>query len=105
MRDGDLPLYYENEIITRDEKRRLVRWSNTVLRNPAGNIVGSVSLGEDVTERKQADEKIREQLDELLRWQEVMLGREERMLQLKAEVNELLARRGEPARYPSQADA
>ena len=59
---------------------------------------------QDITERKLAEQKIREQLDELRRWQEVMLGREDRVMQIKAEVNELLARQGKLARYPSQAD-
>ncbi|PKO61399.1 MAG: hypothetical protein CVU24_08810 [Betaproteobacteria bacterium HGW-Betaproteobacteria-18] len=57
----------------------------------------------DITERKQAEEEIHAQLGELLRWQEVMLDREERVQQLKAEVNELLARQGEPTRYSSEA--
>ena len=37
--------------------------------------------------------------DDRWRWQQLTVGREERMLQLKAEVNELLARLGEAARY------
>lgn len=53
----------------------------------------------DITERKLADEAFESQLEELQRWHEVMLGREERNVQLKNEVNELLARLNEPARY------
>jgi PAS domain S-box-containing protein len=56
----------------------------------------------DITERKRAEEKLRQQLNELRRWQEVTLGREDRNMQLKAEVNKLLIRLGEPIRYPSQ---
>ena len=55
----------------------------------------------DITERKRAEEKIKEQLDELQRWYDVMLDREDRTLQVKHEVNELLRRLGEPIRYPS----
>lgn len=50
-------------------------------------------------ERKRADEEIRSQLQELQRWHEAMLGREERILQLKREVNELLAERRQAPRY------
>jgi PAS domain S-box-containing protein len=39
------------------------------------------------------------QLDELLRWQALMVDREARMRALKAEVDALRARLGEPARY------
>jgi PAS domain S-box-containing protein len=55
----------------------------------------------DITERKRSATVLAEQLDELLRWREVTLGREGRILELKAEVNELLARAGQPPRYPS----
>ncbi|MDP1899900.1 MAG: response regulator [Rubrivivax sp.] len=61
-----------------------------------------IVLAYDITERRQAEQKVREQLDELLRWQTAMLGREDRVQQLKAEVNELLGRQGQPSRYPSQ---
>lgn len=48
---------------------------------------------------KRADEEIREQLCELRRWHEATLGREDRILELKGEVNELLARLKLPPRY------
>jgi PAS domain S-box-containing protein len=54
---------------------------------------------QDVTERKQAEEKIKQQLLELQRWHNVTLDREGRVRDLKQEVNELLKRLGEPGRY------
>lgn len=53
----------------------------------------------DVTERRRADEEIRTQLRELQRWHQAMLDREDRVLELKREVNELLARQQLPPRY------
>jgi hypothetical protein len=50
------------------------------------------------------EQRLRQQLDELTRWQTVMLGREDRIQTIKAEVNALLAKQGKPIRYPSQAD-
>lgn len=82
---------------------RFVHASYVPERNAAGQVVGFVAAIVDITERKLAEEKIREQISELMRWQAVILGREERMLQLKAEVNEQLARQGEPLRYASEA--
>lgn len=58
-------------------------------------------LEKELTERRRAEVRLNEQLDELRRWQDAMLGREARVLELKAEVNELLARAGQPPRYPS----
>lgn len=60
-------------------------------------------IAQDVTERRKAEEEVRRQLDELRRWQVVMLDREDRNAELKREVNGLLLRLGEPIRYPSQA--
>ncbi len=50
-------------------------------------------------ERKQADREIRDQLQELQRWHEAMLGREDRIVELKKEVNELLAEQHKTPRY------
>jgi len=57
---------------------------------------------EDITARKQAEAELNEQLDELRRWHEAMLGREERTQELKREVNELCRQIDQSARYPSQ---
>ncbi|MEO8211858.1 MAG: PAS domain-containing protein, partial [Myxococcales bacterium] len=42
----------ENEIVTRSGERRLVRFSNSVVRSPSGKVVGTASIGEDITEIK-----------------------------------------------------
>lgn len=41
------------------------------------------------------------QVDELRRWQEAMVGREDRIIAVKQEVNDLLAQLGQPPRYAS----
>jgi PAS domain S-box-containing protein len=53
----------------------------------------------EITEQKRATEEIRKQLDELQRWHSVMVGREERILELKSEINKLLARQQKDRRY------
>jgi PAS domain S-box-containing protein len=58
----------------------------------------------DISQRKQMEQRLREQLDELGRWQTVMLGREGRIQELKTEVNVLLASQEQPLRYPSQEE-
>jgi PAS domain S-box-containing protein len=45
------------------------------------------------------------QIDELRRWQQLTLGREDRILTMKQEVNSLLAELGQPPRYASAVDA
>jgi len=56
---------------------------------------------EDITERRKAEDKISKQLDELRRWHTAMLDREGKVLELKKEVNVLLAQAGTPRRYTS----
>lgn len=49
---GDVPQHHENEIMTAIGEHRMIRWSNSVLRDERGEITGVASLGEDVTERR-----------------------------------------------------
>ena len=60
-----------------------------------------VTLARDITERKQAQATLAEQLAELRRWSDVTVGCEGRILDLKHEVNELLLKVGQTPRYPS----
>ncbi|MFQ5980232.1 MAG: PAS domain S-box protein [Candidatus Heimdallarchaeota archaeon] len=46
--------YFENPIITKNGSERLIAWHNTVLIEN-GNIIGTLSSGDDITERKQAE--------------------------------------------------
>ncbi len=63
MQTGDLPTHYENEILTRRGERRLIAWNNIILRDPEGNLTGTASVGEDITEqmRHEAERREREQ--------------------------------------------
>jgi PAS domain S-box-containing protein len=56
----------------------------------------------DTSERKRAEAAAAKQLKELERWQEVTLGREDRVRELKREVNDLCGAAGVAERYPSQ---
>jgi len=49
---------YENPILTKNGHERLISWHNTTLRNEAGEITGHLSAGEDITSRRQTEEKL-----------------------------------------------
>jgi PAS domain S-box-containing protein len=44
--------YYENPILTKDGEERIIAWHNTTLKDKKGQIIGTLSSGEDITERK-----------------------------------------------------
>ena len=50
--------YHENSVITANGEERIILWHNDLLRDTAGNIIGSLSSGTDITERKQTEAKI-----------------------------------------------
>jgi PAS domain S-box-containing protein len=77
-----------------------VEYTSTPIRE-GDQITGTVVVVKDITERKRAEDKIRQQLDELQHWYNLTLDRETRTVELKREVNELLRRLNEPSRYPS----
>jgi PAS domain S-box-containing protein len=47
-------------IITKDGHERLVEWYDTTLKGADGNIEGLLAIGQDVTDRKKAEETLRE---------------------------------------------
>ena len=56
------PEHYENAIVTKHGERRIVRWYNTELRDGNGQLVGTLSSGEDITEYKKAEETLLEKV-------------------------------------------
>lgn len=56
--------YYENRIVSHSGEERIIAWHNTVLRDPEGHVSGTLSSGEDITERKRAEVLIQASLRE-----------------------------------------
>lgn len=91
---------FEKEYFRKDDSRVAILIGGALIeRTP----LTWVCFVQDITTRKQAEARLAEQHDELRRWQQLMLGRENRVLAMKKELNSLLAERGEPPRYPSAA--
>jgi PAS domain S-box-containing protein len=61
--------------------------------------VANTELEEEISVRKQAEAALRTANAELTRFNNIMVGRELRMIELKKEVNELCENGGQPERY------
>jgi two-component system, cell cycle sensor histidine kinase and response regulator CckA len=51
--------HLENWVLTRTGRERLVAWHNSTIFDDAGTPVGTLSSGEDITERRQAQQELR----------------------------------------------
>ncbi len=62
---GEYPRELENYWLTKNGERRLIAWSNTVLRNGSGIATSLVSAGIDITEKRYAEEMLSEHMRNL----------------------------------------
>lgn len=91
------PSVYEIKIICKDGTVKEVEISAA-----AGRYNGEpadLAIVRDVTERKQAQQKLRQNMSELECFNRMAVGRELRMIELKQEVNQLLAELGRQEKY------
>jgi PAS domain S-box-containing protein len=57
--------HYENPIYTLKGEERIISWNNALLKDDKGGIIGTLSSGEDITEKKEAEDKIQKLNEEL----------------------------------------
>lgn len=103
VESGEQSFETEFRVVWPDGQVRTVSVIGKFSRQANGRLIEAVGTAQDVTARAQGEARVREQLDELLRWQAVTLGRENRVRELKGEVNALLAAQHQPARYRDEA--
>ena len=63
--------YYENPVRTRSGEERLIAWHNSAIRDTGGKVIGGLSAGEDITERKQIERALQQSQADLNRAQAV----------------------------------
>jgi PAS domain S-box-containing protein len=54
LNDGLVP-HYDNPILTKSGDERLIAWNNTILKEIHDQPIGTMSIGEDITEHKRAE--------------------------------------------------
>jgi len=52
--------YFENAVLTKTGNEKIIAWQNTVLKDDNGKITGTLSSGEDITERRKAEKALKE---------------------------------------------
>ncbi|MBD2040472.1 PAS domain S-box protein [Microcoleus sp. FACHB-672] len=60
LQANELHNQYDNDWLTKDKRRRLIAWSNTILHDGAGEVEYIIGTGIDITERRQAEEALRQ---------------------------------------------
>lgn len=72
--------------------------SSSIFKTKKGEILASLII-RDITEQKKAEETIKERIAELEKFNKFMIGRENKMIKLKKEINELCIQMNLPERY------
>jgi len=90
---------YELALLRPDGKNVPCLFNATPLFDASGDKIGSFAMVTDIAERKQAEEELRQNLDDLERFSKVAIGREERMIELKQEINTILQSTGQTEKY------
>jgi PAS domain S-box-containing protein len=52
--------YHENPVRTRSGEERLIAWHNSTIRDKDGHIIGGLSAGEDITQRKHNERELQQ---------------------------------------------
>ncbi|MCX7833567.1 MAG: ATP-binding protein [Ignavibacteria bacterium] len=59
IKNGTIISHFENAILDFTGRKRIISWNNTILKDINGDIIGVASIGEDITDRKEAEENLR----------------------------------------------
>lgn len=57
--EKDMSVSYTNDIITKKGQHRIIQWNNTLHFDDKGNVFSVTSIGEDITERKKAEQHLK----------------------------------------------
>ena len=99
MRKKGIHSLYEISLIRSDGGKVPCLMNASPLIDADGNVVGSFGMTTNIAERKQMEEDLRRNVDELERFSKVAYGREKKMIQLKQEINELMVKSGKDEKY------
>ena len=71
----------------------------SLIYDAAGQVAGAIESLQDITEQKHLEKDLRRNLEELELFNQLAIGREIKMIQLKQEINELRGQLGQSEKY------
>lgn len=96
----------EIPIAAKDGTIKTVIWNSaTIYDKDRITPVAAIAQGQDISERKRAEVLLKGKINELEKFNRIMVGRELRMIVLKEEINELCEKLKLPKRYESAGKA
>ncbi|MEW6505807.1 MAG: PocR ligand-binding domain-containing protein [Chloroflexota bacterium] len=93
------PRIVDNEVLWRKDGKAVPVEYTAMPVWKEDQVIGTVVSFRDITERKQAENELKERMEELERFSRLTIHREARMIQLKEEINSLLEQTGKEKKY------
>lgn len=99
---GELHSNFESSVLTKSGDLRRIAWRNSRLRDKSGEVIGSLSSGEDITDRKIAEGKLDKAYERLQVEQEALTQKNIALQEMVEQVQE--SRRATAAQIQSNLD-
>jgi len=89
----------KGSVLTKFGEKKTILWNNVLLRDEKGLVTGTLSSGVDITDREEAEKELKKTISALKEFKDLTVGRENRMVELKKEINRLSEELGRPKPY------
>jgi PAS domain S-box-containing protein len=81
--------HVEAMILTKSGAERILVWHNTLVLDTEGKITAMLGAGHDITEYRDMERELQKRLEDLEKFNRLVVGREMKMIELKKRVSEL----------------
>ncbi len=89
----------EYRIVWPDNSIRHIKVAALTVKDEGGKLVSMIGVTWDITDRKEAELELQQNFEDLERFSRLVVGREEKMIQLKEEINHLMGDLGRESKY------
>lgn len=99
INEGEQVDHYEAVRTKKDGKKIDVSLTVSPIKDKAGKIIGASTIARDITERKKTEEELKKKISDLETFYKIAVRRENRIIELKRQVNKLSKELGKEAAY------